>query len=52
MPKLPDMSQAAVLKRAQMERTPMPAPAAAEAPKIRIAQSRIGPTRKKKKTAA
>lgn len=52
MPKLPDMSQAAVLRRAQMERTPMPAPAAAEAPKIRIAQSRIGPTRKKKKKAA
>jgi hypothetical protein len=49
MPKLPDMSKAAVLKREQMERTPPPVPAIAEKPKIRIAQSRIGPAPRKKK---
>jgi hypothetical protein len=53
MPKLPDMSKAAVLKREQMVREPIPVPEAAAAPKIRIAQSRMGPaTRKKKKKAA
>jgi hypothetical protein len=52
MPKLPDMSKAAVLRREQMVREPMPVPEAAAAPKIRIAQSRMGPaTRKKKKVA-
>ena len=52
MPKLPDMSKAAVLKREQMVRTPPPAREVDEKPKVRIAQSRIGPAPKKKKKVA
>jgi hypothetical protein len=52
MPKLPDMSKSAVEKRALMVREPMPVPQAPEKPKIRIAQSRLGPAPRKKKAKA
>jgi hypothetical protein len=46
------MSKAAVEKRSNMVRAPLPAPTAPEKPKIRIAQSRLGPAPRKKKPAA
>ena len=50
MPKLPDMSDAAVLKRLLMKRSPPPVQAE-EKPKVRIAKSRTGKTVKKKAKA-